>query len=267
MEKKHLTASPQNNKKEDSSQNIHKPKIFLIKKIRENFFLSSHYLYPFIRLRKKDKNSNYNNGSTIINYINNINPLDSILSFYDINKIILEIINNQKYDSKLSVNLKFNYFRKSLDIKYHKRKTEIDCLLKKCKAKFEKAFHEILFKSLKVKDKNYKLPRNFVINININFNKKYLNYKMIQIYKEYKIFVNIDRLKIALNNIKFKLFLYLINKTYKELFQEYLKSKKFIDDCEIIDQKEGLEIGLLFRYVSLSFVDYYLLGKGKQKHC
>ena len=266
MEKKHLAEDSQNNTKEDLSQNIHKPKIFLIKKMREDLFLSSFYLYPFLTLPKKDKNSNYNDGNTIINYTKNINPLDSILRFYDINKIILVIINNQRYDSNLSFNQKFNYFRKSLDIKYQKRKTEIDCLLKKCKAKFMKAFYETLFKSLKV-NKNYKLPRYFVNNININYNKKYLNYKMIQIYEEFKIFVNIDKLKIELTNIKCKIFLYIINKTYKELFQEYLKSKKYIDDCEKIDEKEGLKNGLLFRYVSLSFVDYYLFGKGKQKHC
>jgi hypothetical protein len=198
---------------------------------------------------------------------NNINPLDSILSFYDINKIILKIINNQRYNSKLSINRKFKYFRKSLDIKYHKRKTEIDCLLKKCKTKFAKAFHEILFKRLKLRGKNYKLPLSFVTNINIDYNKKYLNYKMIQIYEEYKIFVNIDRLKVDLTNIRFKIFLYIINKTYKELFQEYLKSKKYIDDCEIIDNEEGLEIGLLFRYVSQIFVDYYHFRKGNHRHC
>jgi hypothetical protein len=197
---------------------------------------------------------------------NNINPLDSILSFYDINKIILKIINNQRYNSKLSINRKFKYFRKSLDIKYHKRKTEIDCLLKKCKTKFAKAFHEILYKRLKLRGKNYKLPLSFVTNINIDYNKKYLNYKMIQIYEEYKIFVNIDRLKVDLTNIRFKIFLYIINKTYKELFQEYLKSKKYIDDCEIIDNEEGLEIGLLFRYVSQIFVDYYHFRKGNHRH-
>jgi hypothetical protein len=110
MEKKNLIADSQNNTKEDSSQNIHKPKIFLIKKIKLDFFLSSFYLYPFLTLPKKDKNSNYNDGNAIINHINTINPLDSILSFYDINKIILVIINNQRYDSNLTFNQKFNYF-------------------------------------------------------------------------------------------------------------------------------------------------------------
>ena len=90
---------------------------------------------------------------------------------------------------------------------------------------------------------------------------------MIQIYEEYKIFVNIDRLKVDLTNIRFKIFLYIINKTYKELFQEYLKSKKYIDDCEIIDNKEGLEMGLLFRYVSQIFIDYYHFRKGNHRHC
>ena len=78
MEKKHLTAGQQNNTKEDSSQVIHKPKIFLIKKIREDFFLSSHYLYPFLTIPKKNKNSNYNDGNSIINYINN-----NVLSVYN----------------------------------------------------------------------------------------------------------------------------------------------------------------------------------------
>jgi hypothetical protein len=62
MKKKHLTADSKNNTKEYSSQNIQKPKIFLIKKIREDIILSSVYLKPFLILHKEDKNSDYNDG-------------------------------------------------------------------------------------------------------------------------------------------------------------------------------------------------------------
>ena len=125
----------------------------------------------------------------------------------------------------------------------------------------------MLCKLLKKREKNYKLPQNFINNINIMYNKKYLNCSMLQIFEDYKIFVDIDKIKTQLTVNKFKLFLFIINKTYKELFQEYINSKKYLDDCAKIDNKYGIKIGLLFRYTSKIFIDYYLFRKSKKYNC
>ena len=88
---------------------------------------------------------------------------------------------------------------------------------------------------------------------------------MLQIFEDYKIFLDIDKLKVKLTVNKFKLFLYIINKTYRDLFQDYNTSNKFIHDCAKIDSRDGIKIGLLFRYVSKIFIDYFLLAKANKK--
>ena len=286
MEKKRFTNNSNNAMKEDSSQHDqndykHKPKIFLIKKIKANSFLFSPYLRPFLLLPRNvnisntnDANKNVNNLNNLyyLNKLNNLNTnnsvdnIDNILNLFDLNKIISEIINNQRNDINLSFHQKYNYFRKSLYIIPLERKTEIDCILKKCKAKFSKAFYEILCKLLKKRNIKYKLPQNFVNNINIAYNRKYLNCSMLQIFKDCNIFVDIDKIKIQLTVNKFKLFLYVINKSYKEMFQEYINSKKYLDDCSKIDNRAGIKFGLLFRYVSKIFINYYLSGKAYKKN-
>ena len=261
-----------NEKKEDSSQNNFKPrpKIFLIKKIKANSILSSSYFSLLPRNVEISNNKDIDNNKIAINNLNHINnniSLDNIINLFDLNKIISEIINNQRNDLNTTFLQKYNYFRNFFDIKSQKRNTKIDCLLKRCKAKFSRAFYDMLCKLLKKREKNYKLPQYFITNIKIMYNKKYLNCSMLQIFKDYKIFVDIDKIKTQLTVNKFKLFLFIINKTYKELFQEYINSKKYLDDCAEIDNKYGIKIGLLFRYTSKIFIDYYLFRKSKKYNC
>ncbi len=277
MEVKCFSKDSINEEKEDSSQNNYKPrpKIFLIKKIKANAILSSSYFLLLPRNVEISNNKDIDTNKNVI-YLNNINNLnhinnnisnDNIINIFDLNKIISEIINNQRNDLKLTFQQKYNLFREFFDIKSQKRKTKIDCVLKRCKAKFSKAFYDILCKLLKKREKNYKLPQNFINNINIMYNKKYLNCSMLQIFEDYKIFVDIDKIKTQLTVNKFKLFLFVINKTYKELFQEYINSKKYLEDCAKIDNKYGIKIGLLFRYTSKIFIDYYQFQKSKKYNC
>ena len=111
------------------------------------------------------QDNNVNNRTT--NLLSNNNSLENILYLFDINKIISEIVNNQRND-RLSFVQKYNYFRKCLNINSQKRKTQIDSILKKCKTYFSKGFYGILIRILEIRGKNYKLPQNFVTNININ---------------------------------------------------------------------------------------------------
>ena len=285
MEVKCFSKNSINEKKEDSSQNNYKstPKIFLIKKIKANALLSSPYLSSFLLLPRNvvsnnkdidaNKNVNYLNNLNNMNNLNNLNNINNnvssnnLLNLFDLNKIISEIINNQRNDLNTTFLQKYNYFRNFFDIKSQKRNTKIDCLLKRCKAKFSRAFYDMLCKLLKKREKNYKLPQYFITNIKIMYNRKYLNCSMLQIFEDHKIFVDIDKIKAQLTVNKFKLFLFIINKTYKELFQEYINSKKYLDDCAEIDNKYGIKIGLLFRYTSKIFIDYYLFRKSKKYNC
>ncbi len=162
----------------------------------------------FLRI---DNISNNNDDDKKINLLNN-NSVENFLNLFDINKIISEIINNQRNDIKLSFCQKYNYFKKYLNIKSQKRKTKIDCVLKRCKSNFSKAFDGILYKLLKIRGKSYKLPQNFVTNINIMYNRKYLFCSMLKIFEDYKIILDIDTLKKQLSVNKFKLFLYIVNK-------------------------------------------------------
>ena len=45
------------------------------------------------------------------------------------------------------------------------------------------------------------------------------------------------------------------------MVQEYISSNKFIQDCGTIDSRDGIEIGILFRYVSKIYIDYFLFTK------
>ncbi len=212
MKEKQFSTDLRNNTKEESSQNNYKPRIFLIKKIKAKAILSSPYLFPFQLLPRIGNISNNNDDDNKINILNNNNSVENILNLFDINKIISEIINNQGNDIKLSCCQKYNYFKKYLNIKSQKRKTKIDCILKKCKSNLSKAFDGILYKLLKIRGKSYKLPQNFVTNINIMYNRKYLFCSMLKIFEDYKIILDIDTLKKQLSVNKFKLFLYIVNK-------------------------------------------------------
>ena len=176
--------------------------------------------------------------------------------------------------------------KNNIKLKNKKRKTEIDSFLKKCKTKFSKAFNEMIYKLLtlyiiynkytrkdlilieflilKFKRKKYKIPQKFVTNINIDTNKKYLNYSMLQIYEEYNVKIDLNELKNDFDDRKAQIFIYIMNKTYKNLFEEYLNSKKYLMDCITIRKIKGIKFKIIFKYVSKIFIKYYLYNKGNK---
>jgi hypothetical protein len=57
----------------------------------------------------------------------------------------------------------------------------------------------------------------------------------------------------------------LMEMTYKEAFEAYLKSSRYISDYNYIKQREGEKYAILYDYVSKVFINYFLYGKGNRK--
>lgn len=221
--------------------------IFQIQKINANIILHSPILNSFYQL-------------------NSINNRKLIINNFDLNGLLELVIEKQK-PKCLSRNLfhkQFLAFIDKLEFKNITRKINIDCVLKKCKAKFYKAFKSLLRKLLNKRKNMFKLPREFVNDIRINNNKKYLNFTMIQIYEEYGVQIDLNKIKNNIDNKKYEILIKLLNYTYKNLFTEYINSKRFVKDCNSICVKEGKKYELLFRYVSKFFIYYYKISLGNK---
>ena len=177
----------------------------------------------------------------------NLNKKISIykINYNDIN-IPAESINNfQKI---------FTLLRKKLQIK-NLRKNHLDSLLKKIKGKFCKAIHEGLKVCLNLLIN--RLPQSFITNITLDYNKKMLNKKIIEIYDEYKILPEIDKMKNYLKNDKKEIFFDFINQKYKECYDNYIKSDRFKKDLNEIVMLEGKKFGILYEFVAINFILYY----------
>ena len=176
--------------------------------------------------------------------------LNKKISIYKINyndiDIPAESINNfQKI---------FTLLRKKLQIK-NLRKNHLDSLLKKIKGKFCKAIHEGLKVCLNLLIN--RLPQSFITNITLDYNKKMLNKKIIEIYDEYKILPEIDKMKNYLKNDKKEIFFFFIHQKYKECYDSYIKSDRFKKDLNEIVMLEGKKFGILYEFVAINFILYY----------
>lgn len=229
-----------------SSGDDPKKKIFLIKKMNVNLILNSPILFSYIDFTSSPEN-------IVQNF--NIDPLiDRITS-----------LQKGKCLTRHAFHRNFIIFTQILQLQNLSRKSHIDSILKKCKTKFFKALKSIFKKLFGKYSKNIcKLPRKFVSDIRINCNKKYLDLSLFEIFKDYKININLIEVKLILTDYKFKMLLLLLNKTYKALYIEYINSRRFLIDCEKICKKEGKKYELLFKYVSKFFVNYYTVCFGNK---
>ena len=100
-------------------------------------------------------------------FTKNIDPKDIYFKLFKDNSDYTYINNSFSH----SFHINFNNLRKKLGID-DSRKTYIDSLWKKSKSKCLKAIHEVLKLSLNLLIE--RLPQNFITNIKIDFNKKYL---------------------------------------------------------------------------------------------
>ena len=227
------------------------------KKILESSALSTHSssLSNNIFLKKTNLNQvnelrkNLNTNTVFFNLLKDQNPY-------------IKTSNSKSFSHSFHIN--FNNLRIKLGIE-DSRKTHIDSLLKKAKSKCLKAIHEVLKLSLNLLIG--RLPQNFITNIKIDFNKKYLIKTIGDIYYEYKLLPSYDEI-ISRNLIrkgKFDLFNEIFNSTLENVYMIYIDSDLYKKDFEKIFIKDGQKIASLYNYVAKNMCEYFLLSKGNKK--
>jgi hypothetical protein len=158
----------------------------------------------------------------------------------------------------------FLTIKRKLHIK-HSRKSEVDSLLKKAKCKFFQTVHNIMKYCLKITVN--RLPQIFITNINIEYNRNYLEKTIIQIYNEFDLIQNVNIIEeIDDNIIRIKnkeLFKHFSKFKLYELYEEYIESQCYKKDIDKVKNKNGKNIGILYEFVSKNFIYYYMNNKNK----
>ena len=158
----------------------------------------------------------------------------------------------------------FLTIKRKLHIK-HSRKSEVDSLLKKTKCKFFQTVHNIMKYCLNITVN--RLPQIFITNINIEYNRNYLEKTIIQIYNEFDLIQNVNIIEeIDDNIIKIKnkeLFKHFSKFKLYELYEEYIESQCYKKDIDKVKNKNGKNIGILYEFVSKNFIYYYMNNKNK----
>jgi len=165
-------------------------------------------------------------------------------------KLGLEIPKNME---SLTFQGLFIFLRKSLQIKYT-RVIHIDSILKKCKGKFFKAVNDSLKKCLKINIR--KFPQSFITNITIEYNKKFLDFSIKDLYAYFKL------APYSMEVILQKDYC-LEGKVSKisDLYLEYLQSKRYKKEYETIKKQKGIKSVFLHQFVAENFINYYLYSK------
>lgn len=227
-----------NNKNSEPSN---KKKIFLITKITKEHCLNSSLLQSFI-MNSNDSDSTEFNFDGLINVLLSIKQSNTVSAFHT----------------------NFLEFKKALNFKKMLRKTKIDSILKKCKSKFFRAIQESIKKLTNESSQIGRLPQFFITNINIDYNKDFMNKTIGQIYIDLHVIQNLNDFYYGLTQEKAFTLQKMLNMTYTELFNSYITSQRFKEDCESIRMKEGEKFEILYKYVSKIYIKYYSLSKGNK---
>jgi hypothetical protein len=157
----------------------------------------------------------------------------------------------------------FISLKERLSLSNHSRKYQIDSLLKKCKSKIFKIIKEGLKRCLLVKIK--RLPQSFITNIKIEFNKRYLDKTLLEIFEEFGIF-SLNNLinKNSIKSERLELFNEFIRMRLRDVFKAYLTSKNFESELSMIKEKEDEKFAILYEFISRIFVEYYTYSKGNK---
>ena len=161
----------------------------------------------------------------------------------------------------LSFQGKFTFLRKSLKIKYT-RNIHIDSILKKCKGKFFKAVNDCLKKCLKINIK--KLPQSYITNISIEYNKKFLDFTIKDLYTYFNLAPYSMEVILQKNYClkgKSNFFKYIYLSKMSDLYLEYLQSKRYKRECEIMKKQKGIKTIFLHQFVAENFINYYSYSK------
>ena len=169
------------------------------------------------------------------------------------------------FTSKISFQKSFNDLKNSMTLDKFCRKSQIDSLLKKVKSKVMRAIQQAIKICLKIKIG--RLPQDFITNIKIDINKKYLSKTILEIYQEFGIlrdFENIIQNNSLIKQEKKELFKELVYLKFGDVFKFYRESKIFENDLQNVKNREGEEFANLFKYISDIYVDYYTFSKGNK---
>ncbi len=163
-------------------------------------------------------------------------------------------------EERVSFPKSFSYLRKKLQIK-QSRKTHIDSILKKCKARFFKAISDCIKQCVKIQIK--KFPQSFITNISIEYNKYILK---LTVYELHQIFnLSKDVLDESNENCFFsgkeRYFKYIYYSKLSDLYISYIQSKRYKREIESIKYNLGMKMLLLYEFVSENFVNYYTFSQ------
>ena len=176
---------------------------------------------------------------------------------FSINKEIEALLPQEE---RVSFPKSFSYLRKKLQIK-QSRKTHIDSILKKCKARFFKAINDCIKQCVKIQIK--KFPQSFITNISIEYNKYILK---LTVYELFQIFnLSNDMLDNSNENCFFsgkeRYFKYIYYSKISDLYISYIQSKRYKREIECIKYNLGIKMLLLYEFVSENFVNYYTFSQ------
>ena len=155
----------------------------------------------------------------------------------------------------------FTFLRKSLQIQYT-RSIHIDSILKKCKGKFFKAVNDCLKRCLKINIR--KLPQTYITNISINYNRKFLDFTIKDLYTYFKLTpysMEVILLKDYCLKGKENYFKYIYLSKVTDLYLEYLQSKRYKKECELMKKQKGIKSIFLHQFVAENFINYYSYSK------
>ena len=224
--------------------------IFRITKMTKEKMFNSQFLQSFlskkVNFEEKDEN----------------NKID--LPDFNFEGLISVLINIKNNNSVSEFHSNFMDFKTVLNFHRPLRKTKIDSILKKCKSKFFRAVQDSIKKITNDLTQINKLPQSFITNINIDYNKNYMNKTIFEIYKSLNLVNQEKEFFIGISDENIPKLKSLLNYTYSQLFNVYTESQRFKEDCEVIREKEGEKFEILYKYVSKIYIRYYSLSKGNR---
>ena len=151
----------------------------------------------------------------------------------------------------------FTHFRKQLKIRYT-RKLHIDSILKKWKAKFFRAINDCL--KLCVNINLRKIPQKYITNISIDYNKKFLEFRIIDLYNyfhltPYPLETILKKQYYVKGKKDFCEYIFLSK--IDDLYSIYIKSKRYKKELEMVKKLRGQKIAFLNQFVADNLINYY----------
>ena len=239
------------NNNQISSENEEKQRIFTITKMTKEKMFNSKFLQSFLK-----KNINFSEVKEENKKID--------LPDFNFEGLISALINIKSSNSVSEFHSNFMDFKTVLNFHRPLRKTKIDSILKKCKSKFFRAVQDSIKKITNDLTQINRLPQSFITNINIDYNKNYMNKTIFEIYKSLNLVNQEKEFFIGISQDNIPKLKSLLNYTYSQLFNVYTESQRFKEDCEVIREKEGEKFEILYKYVSKIYIRYYSLSKGNR---